>query len=229
MFSWLACIMLYNFLIITSKGATAPWRVTNLASTVATVGYGPRLLTTSAGGPQGDLRIQFFTVDSGNLFWASLTSCSHCTKVDPFSGIGTVPLKVGIFKASPLGLAANLWVSSIILMNLTSWVSAPGWDSLSSLYSSFSLACSTSSGVALLHVTSTFCPSQCCKAVIRTIVLSRLVLVLNSITTSVLVIMKMLVGGSEPSTAIPWVINIPAITSLANRAGARGSPNSPCT
>ena len=74
---------------MTSKGVTAPYIVSSSLRMVATGACGPKLLTTSAGGPLRDLEIQFLTVDSGNLTWASLTSWIHLANVVSFLFGGT--------------------------------------------------------------------------------------------------------------------------------------------
>ena len=81
--------------------------VSNLLRMSFTLAWGPKFLTTSAGGPLKDLEIQFLIVVSGNLAWASLTSWIHWAKVASFFPGGVDPLKVGILRASPWGLTAN--------------------------------------------------------------------------------------------------------------------------
>ena len=213
-----------SLLIMTSKGETAPCIVFSFLITVSTGGLWPRPLTSSAGAPLRDLVIQFLTVDSENLPRAPLTSWTHWEKVASFLGGGTTPLKVEILRASPWVFTANLWMSSIILMNLAFPLgsSGLGHGGHTSSSSSFLLASATSSWVATLHSTVTFWPTHHSMAAIERMWVSISADSFSSSTASHSLNIMMLRGTSGLSLVrgptICWEINIPAITSFANKA-----------
>ena len=226
--------MLKSLLISTSRGATAPCMVCSFLRTVSTAGLGPKPLTSSAGAPLSDLVIQFLTVASGNLPIASFTSCTHWEKEASFFGGGTTPLKVEILRASAWGLAANLWMSSIILANLASAVASPVWASWCQAPSStLLLASETSSWVATLLSMVTFWPTHHSTAASESMWFSITADSFNSNTASHSLKSNTFKGASGLSFPIGltmcWVMNIPAITSCANKAGERGAPWAPNT